>query len=90
MIHPLGLTLPVVPQGRLLALATETLPDFAGHFALAEPPLPALRAGEILSADGVELLQVQGVGHWPHLEAPDAFDQALLEFLRETPPVRVH
>jgi molybdenum cofactor synthesis domain-containing protein len=69
MTTRLGLTLPTVPSGRLLALGVHPLPDFSGHFALAPAPLPALRVGEMLCADDIGLLQVQAVGHWPHPEA---------------------
>ncbi len=31
---------------------------------------------------GAKLVEIEGVGHIPHLEAPDRFEAALLEFLR--------
>ena len=35
-------------------------------------------------------LQMPGMGHWLHLEAPDAFDALVLDFLREPTTVRLH
>ena len=32
---------------------------------------------------GSRWVQMPGIGHWPHLEAPDAFDALVLDFLRE-------
>lgn len=32
---------------------------------------------------GSRWVQMPGIGHWPNLEAPDAFDALVLEFLRE-------
>jgi 3-oxoadipate enol-lactonase len=37
-------------------------------------------AGKI---EGARWVQMPGVGHWAHLEAPDAFDALVLDFLRE-------
>lgn len=51
---------------------------------------PAVLRAMAAAIRGSALVELPGVGHWPHLEAPDAFDQALLEFLRGTQPVRVH
>ena len=31
---------------------------------------------------GAQLLSLPGAGHLPHLEQPDAFDEALINFLR--------
>lgn len=39
---------------------------------------------------GSQYLELPGVGHLPHLEAPDAFDAALLDFLRAARQVRRH
>ncbi len=40
----------------------------------------ARMAGKI---PGSRWVQMPGVGHWQHLEAPDAFDELVLDFLRE-------
>jgi len=32
---------------------------------------------------GSKLVEIQGAGHIPHIERPEAFDQALLAFLAE-------
>lgn len=45
----------------------------------------ARMAGKI---QGSRWVQMPGVGHWQHLEAPDAFDELVLDFLRE--PARLH
>ena len=37
-------------------------------------------AGQIL---GSRWVQMPGIGHWQHLEAPDAFDAVVLDFLRQ-------
>jgi len=39
---------------------------------------------------GSRWVQMPGVGHWLHLEAPDAFDALVLDFLREPAQVRLH
>ncbi len=44
-------------------------------------------AGQI---QGSRWVQMPGIGHWPHLEAPDAFDALVLDFLREHHPQRLH
>ena len=45
----------------------------------------ARMAGKI---QGSRWVQMPGVGHWQNLEAPDAFDELVLDFLRE--PQRLH
>ena len=44
-------------------------------------------AGKI---EGSRWIQMPGVGHWLQLEAPDAFDALVLDFLREPAQVRLH
>ena len=44
-------------------------------------------AGKI---QGSRWVQMPGVGHWQHLEAPDAFDSLVLDFLREPPRLHLH
>ena len=39
---------------------------------------------------GSRWVQLPGVGHWLPLEAPDAFDALVLDFLREPAQVRLH
>jgi pimeloyl-ACP methyl ester carboxylesterase len=47
------------------------------------PKRIALAAGEQAARDipGARLVELNGVGHIPHLEAPDEFHEALLNFL---------
>ena len=40
--------------------------------------------------EGSRWVQLPGVGHWLPLEAPDAFDALVLDFLREPAQVRLH
>ena len=47
----------------------------------------ARMAGKIA---GSRWVQLPGVGHWLPLEAPDAFDALVLDFLREPARVRLH
>ena len=44
-------------------------------------------AGKI---EGSRWVQMPGVGHWLHLETPDAFDALVLDFLREPALARLH
>jgi pimeloyl-ACP methyl ester carboxylesterase len=39
---------------------------------------------------GSRWVQMPGVGHWQHLEAPDAFDALVLDFLHEHPGLWLH
>ncbi|MFM8863725.1 MAG: alpha/beta fold hydrolase [Limnohabitans sp.] len=52
-------------------------------------PLAAIErmAGKI---EGSRWVQMPGVGHWQHLEAPDAFDALVLDFLHEPAAHRLH
>ncbi len=50
------------------------------HDRLAPGAAIERMAGKI---QGSRWVQMPGIGHWPHLEAPDAFDALLLDFLRE-------
>jgi pimeloyl-ACP methyl ester carboxylesterase len=52
-------------------------------------PLAAIKrmAGKI---QGSRWVQMPGVGHWQHLEAPDAFDALVLDFLHERSELRLH
>ncbi|MEZ5608535.1 MAG: alpha/beta fold hydrolase [Burkholderiaceae bacterium] len=84
--------------------ALAAMQDFDRRAALAHIGVPTLLvAGEhdrvtppaVLRAmaaaiRGSALVELPGVGHLPHLEAPDTFDWALLDFLRAAGPVRVH
>ena len=47
---------------------------------LVAPPSPENMRRAIEDLRGFVMLE--GVGHWPQLEAPDATNAALLEFLR--------
>lgn len=75
---------------RRAALAHIAVPTLlvAGALDPVTPPA-VLRAMAVAIKDST-LLELPGVGHLPHLEAPDALDQALLAFLRAAHPARVH
>jgi len=47
----------------------------------------ARMAGKI---QGSRWVQMPGVGHWQHLEAPNAFDALVLDFLHDTPALHLH
>ena len=57
----------------MLCLAGEDDPN-------APPPVMERMAGKI---PGARYVCLPGVGHLPNLEAPAAFDAAVLDFLRE-------
>jgi pimeloyl-ACP methyl ester carboxylesterase len=68
-----------LPQLRLLASQWPAIVIFGAD----DPYLPAKfaeRNKESLPRASVHL--IEGVGHWPHLEAPDAVGELLLPFLR--------
>lgn len=75
---------------RAAALAHIAVPTLlvAGAQDCITPPatLGAMAARMV----GSHLLKLPGVGHLPQLEAPDAFDAALLDFLRTAPAAQVH
>ncbi len=48
------------------------------------PVTHAYRAHELIPTSRLEILE--GVGHFPHVEAPDVFCDTLLEFMDETKP----
>jgi pimeloyl-ACP methyl ester carboxylesterase len=63
------------------ALATKsplTMPILA--IGAGGGPLTATTASQITS-DGVKSVQLEGVGHYAAMEAPDALSTAILEFL---------
>jgi pimeloyl-ACP methyl ester carboxylesterase len=35
---------------------------------------------------GGQLVEIEGAGHWPHLDEPDRLVEAIGEFMEETPP----
>jgi pimeloyl-ACP methyl ester carboxylesterase len=37
---------------------------------------------------GSQLVEIEGAGHWPHLDEPDQLVEAIIEFVDETPPYR--
>jgi len=53
----------------------------------ASGPVIERMAGKI---QGSRWVQMPGVGHWLQLEAPDAFDALVLDFLREPVSWRLH
>lgn len=85
-------------------LALQAQAGFDRDAALHHIHVPTLLVhGEhdrLVSADGAQRMsahiagsrwvQLPGVGHWPHLEAPDAFDALVLDFLHEPPSHRLH
>ena len=48
------------------------------------PDFPALARHIADTIPGGELVLLPGLGHVPHLQAPDVFDRALLTFLADT------
>lgn len=74
-------------RAALAHIAVPTLLVAGAHDAVTPPAVLRQMAASIRGSVPVEL---PGVGHLPHLEAPDAFDRALLAFLRAAQPVRVH
>lgn len=39
---------------------------------------------------GSRWVQMPGIGHWPHLEMPDAYEALVLDFLQSAPPTLLH
>jgi len=60
----------------------------AGECDPNAPPKVMQRMAERIP--GSRYVEFPGIGHLMNLETPDDFDQALIEFLREAPPHRVH
>ncbi len=74
-------------RAALAHIAVPTLLLAGAHDRVTPPAVLRQMAASIRGSVPVELA---GVGHLPHLEAPDAFDQALLAFLRAAPLARAH
>jgi pimeloyl-ACP methyl ester carboxylesterase len=55
----------------LVVVGNEDVPDMAEIAALLESSIP-----------GARRVVIEGAGHLPSLERPDAFDEAVLPFLR--------
>ena len=51
---------------------------------------PKVMQGMAQRIAGSRYVEFSGIGHLMNLEAPDEFDQTLIEFLRETPQSRLH
>ena len=62
-------------------VAAPTLVVAGEHDRVAPPETLSAMAHAIT---GAQLLTLPGAGHLPHLEQPDAFDEALLHFLQTT------
>ena len=60
----------------------------AGEHDPNAPPKVMQRMAERIP--GSRYVEFSGIGHLMNLEAPDDFDQTLIEFLRETPQHRLH
>lgn len=51
---------------------------------------PKVMQGMAQRIAGCRYVELSGIGHLMNLEAPDEFDQTLIEFLQETPHSQVH
>lgn len=85
-------------------LALQAQASFDRDAALAQIHVPTLllageydrcARGEVIARmaqkiQGSRWVQMPGVGHWQHLEAPDAFDELVLDFLREPSTQQLH
>ena len=60
----------------------------AGEHDPNAPPKVMQRMAERIT--GSRYVEFSGIGHLMNLEAPDEFDQTLIDFLRHTPPSRMH
>ena len=74
-------------QESLGLIAAPTLLIAGEHDPNAPPKVTQRMAERIPDSRYVEF---SGIGHLMNLEAPDDFDQTLIEFLRETPQHRLH
>jgi pimeloyl-ACP methyl ester carboxylesterase len=72
-------TLLVIGQADRTTLGRGALPPEVLATLGRYPELGKRAAGVI---PGARLVELEGVGHIPHLEAPERFHAALLEFLR--------
>lgn len=61
--------------GRLAALDVRT------RYLHGAPRGTGERSLELLAAAGIETVAVEGAGHWPFLDRPEAFTEALHDFL---------
>jgi 2-succinyl-6-hydroxy-2,4-cyclohexadiene-1-carboxylate synthase len=84
----LAVSLRAAGQGSMLALH-DRLAGIAAPTLVISGELDAVagdRAAEVAAGiPGARLARLQGVGHTPHLEAPDAFRRLVLDFLQEDP-----
>lgn len=80
----------LVGFNRLEALGGIAVPTLlmAGEHDPNSPPKVMQRMAERIP--GSRYVEFSGIGHLMNLEAPDDFDHALIEFLREVPPRRAH
>ena len=96
--HVLAMMLGAPPEGAAAALRGRAeRPDYAASLATATVPVLIIVGGEDeytpveqarrmhALVPGSTLTVVEGAGHLPNLERPDAFDAALLAFLRTLP-----
>jgi pimeloyl-ACP methyl ester carboxylesterase len=72
-------TLLVIGQSDRTTLGRASLPKEVLE-TLGRYPELGKRAAKAIP--GAKLVEIDGVGHIPHLEAPDRFHAALLDFLR--------
>lgn len=85
--HALQLQADFDRDAALAHIHVPTLLITGEHDRLAPGTTIAQMAGKI---QGSRWVQMPGVGHWPHLEAPDAFDALVLDFLAEPRPHGPH
>jgi pimeloyl-ACP methyl ester carboxylesterase len=96
--HVLAMMLGAPPEGAAAALRGRAdRPDYAASLARATVPVLIVVGGEDeytpvgqarrthALVPGSTLAVIDGAGHLPNLERPDAFDEALLAFLRTLP-----
>jgi len=72
-------TLLVIGQADRTAVGRTSVPK---EVAAALGDFPALGKRAAKAIPGARLVEIEGVGHVPHFEAPERFEAALLEFLR--------
>lgn len=75
-------------RAALAHISVPTLLVAGAHDRVTPPAL--LRAMGAAIGGNASVVELAGAGHLPHLEQPDAFDDALLDFLRSAPRPPLH